>query len=207
MNFDEMPRDRELSDTVSDAGCQDSTQVDSGEQDAPIGRDDRAQKRPKMSDSVRSGATGKLLGLEDDGCGLTPRQANVLDLLVTGVPATKAAQMGGIARSTLYEWMKQDAFQAMLNRGRRERFTAVQTQVEALTPLAVNAVAQSLASGNERLGLQLLQGLGFLNGERAAIGSSDPAEVAAARKNNNQYQQIIKEFDRSLEATIRECIG
>ena len=175
------------------------------EGDTTIRRETETKKCLKTSHFVSS--EQQALGEEEDYWGLTPQQASVLGLLLMGIPTTKAARMTGVGRATVYRWMKQDEFQAMLNRGRRERMTAVETQIDALTPLAVNAVAQSLSGGNERLGLQMLKGLGFLKGEPAVIGSSDPAEVAAARKNKDQYKEIIKELDRSVETAIRECIG
>ena len=36
--------------------------------------------------------------------GITPRQAIIIDLLATGLTITKAAEQGGIARKTLYNW-------------------------------------------------------------------------------------------------------
>ena len=76
--------------------------------------------------------------------GITPRQAIVIDLLATGSTITKAAEQGGIARKTLYNWLETEAFQAALTARRRELAERVAESVQELGAACVGTLMDIL---------------------------------------------------------------
>ena len=104
---------------------------------------------------------------------ITPRQAIVIDLLATGSTITKAAEQGGIARKTLYNWLESEAFQAALEARRHELAERVKERVAELGQAAINTLLDVLAA-DESIGYQrkaqadlaerLLTGMGLLAG-------------------------------------------
>ncbi len=167
-----------------------ASEVVAQQEDREMGRADNAQKRLKAPHFVSSEETP--LDERAELWGLTPKQAEVLALLMVGTSVTRAAELSGVARATVYRWLEQcDGFQAMLNRGRREVQMTVRAQLEMLSQHAVSAVAQSLIAGNARTAMQLLRGLGFLPGKAAACGSSSPAQVAADRRDRQALNELL----------------
>ena len=180
-----------------------STEARDGQGDATMRRAENSQKR---RNAPQSAASDQPQGDESDFPGLTACQAEAVRLLTFGTPVAHAAQAIGVNRSTLFRWLEQDQFKALLNRGRQDRQTAIQTQLEMLAQRAVNAVAGRLDGGGDQTGMQLLKGLGFLPGVLTKIDSSDPKALAAARRNRSQYDEIIKALDASVEKAIHDCI-
>ena len=181
-----------------------SSEVIDGTGVVEMGRAEKPQKRPNAPQSAPSDAA---LGENPDFHGLTAPQVEGVRLLTVGTPVTHAARALGVSRSTFYRWLEQDQFNALVNRGRQDRQTAIQTQLDMLAQRAVAAVAGGLDDGGDRTGMQLLKGLGYLPGKLARIESSDPKALAAARKNRGLHDEIIKELDASLEKAIHDCIG
>ncbi len=127
--------------------------------------------------------------------GLTPKQAEVLALVLTGTSVTRAARLVGGSRSTVYRWLEQsEAFRAMLNRGRQETRMMVQAQLGTLAQHAVSTIAQALLAGNERIGVKLLKGLGFLSGREPTIGNSDPEVLAGKRREQENLAAMLAEL-------------
>ena len=57
--------------------------------------------------------------------GLAPIQAAIVEAMLAGNTITDAAAEAGVNRHTVHRWLKGDfAFQAALNRGRRETYRA-----------------------------------------------------------------------------------
>lgn len=92
---------------------------------------------------------------------------------------TDAAATAEVDRTTVHRWLKEDfAFQAALNRSRRDLREALQARLLGLAEKAAECVERSLAAGDSKAALALLKGLGLLPGELAKIGSDDPADLA-----------------------------
>jgi hypothetical protein len=115
----------------------------------------------------------------DAPAGITPRQAIVIDLLATGSTITKAAEQGGIARKTLYNWLETEAFQAALTARRRELAERVAERVQELGPACVGTLMDYLASdekdhygepGKVKLAERLIEKMGLLAGPMGKRG-------------------------------------
>lgn len=110
---------------------------------------------------------------------LTPSQERALTALLAGKTVTDAAATAEVDRTTVHRWLKEDfAFQAALNRSRRDLREALQARLLGLAEKAAECVERSLAAGDSKAALALLKGLGLLPGELAKIGSDDPADLA-----------------------------
>jgi len=109
----------------------------------------------------------------DAPAGITPRQAIVIDLLASGLTITKAAEQGGIARKTLYNWLETEAFQAALTARRRELAERVADGLKELGVACVGTLRDYLSSeekdhygepGQVKLAERLLKRMGLLSG-------------------------------------------
>ena len=104
--------------------------------------------------------------------GITPRQAIVIDLLATGSTLTKAAEQGGIARKTLYNWLENEEFQAALTARRKELAGLVAERVAELGHASIGTLIGYLASeatsnyepGQVKLAERLIEKMGLLAG-------------------------------------------
>jgi hypothetical protein len=86
-----------------------------------------------------------------------------------------------VDRTTVHRWLKDAyAFQAALNRGRRDLQEAMQARLLAQAEKAADAVERSITEGDGKTALALLKGLGLLSGERVKVGSDDPEQLAEA---------------------------
>jgi hypothetical protein len=109
---------------------------------------------------------------------LTPSQEKALAALLAGKSVTDAATVGEVDRTTVHRWLKDDfAFQAALNRGRRDLREAMQARLMGLAEKAAECVERSITEGDGKAALALLKGLGLLPGELPKIGSDDPADL------------------------------
>jgi hypothetical protein len=103
-------------------------------------------------------------------CAITPRQAIVVDLLATGSTITKAAQQGGIARKTLYNWLETEAFQAALATRRKEMADRVADRMAELGHASIGTLIGYLSSegtsgyepGQVKLAERLIEKMGLL---------------------------------------------
>jgi hypothetical protein len=90
----------------------------------------------------------------------SPSQEKALAALLAGRSVTDAAAAAEVNRSTVHHWMKVDfAFQAALNRGRRELREAIEARLMALAEKATECVEWAMAEGDGKAALALLKGL------------------------------------------------
>lgn len=109
---------------------------------------------------------------------ITPRQAIVIGLLATGSTITMAAEQGGIARKTLYNWLEADAFQAALAARRRELADRMADRVAELGHASIGTLIGYLASeatsgyepGQVKLAERLIEKMGLLAGSTGKPG-------------------------------------
>jgi hypothetical protein len=103
--------------------------------------------------------------------GITPRQAIVIDLLATGSTITKAAEQGGIARKTLYNWLATEAFQVALASRRKELADRVADRLAELGHASIGTLMDYLVSDDRddyeepckvRLAERLIEKMGLL---------------------------------------------
>jgi uncharacterized protein YchJ len=76
---------------------------------------------------------------------LTPAQQRVLTLLSAGSTATAAAQLAGVHRNTVGNWLRSSVFREALTQARRDQDLAWREQAESLAPQAIAAIQAILA--------------------------------------------------------------
>jgi DNA-binding CsgD family transcriptional regulator len=115
---------------------------------------------------------------------ITPRQAIVIDLLATGLTITKAAEQGGIARKTAYNWLESATFRAALDHRRREFAAHVADRVAELGQTCLTTLMDYLTSEDKdgygsqsrvKLAAELIEKMGLLAAPSPARRRSDPA--------------------------------
>ena len=123
---------------------------------------------------------------------LTPAQEKALAALLAGKSVTDAAATAEVDRTTVHRWLKDDfAFQAALNRGRRDLRDAMQSRLMALAERAADVVERAITDGDGRTALALLKVLGLLSGEAPKIGSADPEDLAADARKHEMFRSLV----------------
>jgi phage terminase small subunit len=77
---------------------------------------------------------------------LTPKQRKAIEALITSGDITQAAQTAGVARDTLYRWMRQEDFQAALNAAEAEAIETLARKLVRLGEKAAHTLAEAMDS-------------------------------------------------------------
>ncbi len=85
---------------------------------------------------------------------LTQRQIAALPRLLEPGPITMQARNAGISRNTLYRWLEDENFRECLERMREETLRYSQSEFQAITLKAVEAIEDALDSNDIRIRLQ-----------------------------------------------------
>ena len=85
---------------------------------------------------------------------LTQRQVLALPYLLRPGPITEQARNAGISRNTLYRWLEDENFRKCLERLREETLRFSQSEFQAITLMAVEAITDALESDDIRIRLQ-----------------------------------------------------
>ena len=85
---------------------------------------------------------------------LTQRQIVALPHLLRPGPITEQARNAGISRNTLYRWFEDEKFRECLERLREETLRFSQSEFQAITLKAVEAINDALDSNDIRIRLQ-----------------------------------------------------
>ena len=126
------------------------------------------------------------------------QQQRALELLTEGKSAAATAREAGIARSTLYQWMKFDAaFIAALNQWRDQMMEIGQARMLAMMERAADAVEKSLDAGDGKLGARVLEKMGVLAAPK--IGPTDAAGVTK--------KQALETSKRAQDHFLEELIA
>ena len=91
------------------------------------------------------------IGHPDGESTLTARQAKFLPVLLASPTYTKACRKGRVSRGTLYEWLRDPAFKAELDRQRAELTDQGLALLSQNVCKAVETLAGLLGSGDGRL--------------------------------------------------------
>ena len=81
--------------------------------------------------------------------GLTPRQYKAIEALLEAPTITAAAQAAGVARVTLYEWLKQGPFREALETARASLYRAGVDTLKGAAEKAAGRLIELLDSKNE----------------------------------------------------------
>jgi transposase-like protein len=89
------------------------------------------------------------------GSNVTPRQRIVLEELLTGATVKDASERAGVARKTVYAWMKKPAFKAALDAATREILDNLSRRMLALGSKAGNALEEDLTYDDKAPGARV----------------------------------------------------
>lgn len=110
--------------------------------------------------------------------GLTEVQERALELLLAGKTVTATAEAVGVDRRTVSRWRLEDAaFMAELNKRRLELRDAARAKLMAMVGTAIDAIHLSIAEGNAKTALALLEGLRII-GTDAERDSTETSRAA-----------------------------
>lgn len=109
---------------------------------------------------------------------LTPVQVRVLAGLLTGHTVTAAAADAGISCETVHRWLRKDyGFQAAFNCGQSEIVQEMKAVLLSTALAAAEIVGDAVQSGDVRVALAVLKGVGGLTGCSLQIGPDDEKEL------------------------------
>ncbi len=128
---------------------------------------------------------------------ISPAQAATVEAMLAGKTVSDAAAAAGVSRATVHRWLKDDfAFQAELNRGRREIRRTAFGNLERLAAKAAECLEKAIDQGNVKAALEVLKRLQLFAPSR--IGSDDPAELAveaeikATAREGNHKMRVMR---------------
>lgn len=120
--------------------------------------------------------------------GLSVNQQRALESIVQGVSLMETSKRVGVARSTLYEWLKKDVvFRAAYNKWHNMMDESCRTRLKMMAGKAMHAVEKALEGGDAKLALALLNGMGLI--KRSRVRATD-AEVL---KRRDEARRILGE--------------
>lgn len=122
----------------------------------------------------------------------TPKQEIALGELMMGRTVTDAASAAGVNRGTVHDWLNESTFHAEYDRRLQEMRTKAKARLMGLVDIAIDAVAEALARGDEKTALQLLKGMNLLDNQPRQI-EVKPAKVIdwdALQGGGNQPNEI-----------------
>jgi hypothetical protein len=123
---------------------------------------------------------------------LSKTQITALEGLLAGKTVVEAAEAAGVGRTTIHKWMRVDfAFQAALNRGRRDLAQAVACRVDQLAADAAECVGRAVREGDAKIALQILKHTNALAPRK--IGSDDELSLEM-----EHHEQAEKRHDQMV---------
>ncbi len=163
------------------------------------GREGAATRRASRPQRTRE-HWDKMSQIDPDST-LKPSQIKALEQLIQGSSATTAADAAGVSRSTLQRWLRTDYdFLAAYNAIRQSLLDDCETRLLALADRSVEVVASALEEGDARIALNILKGIGFMDGQRPEVGPSDPVLLRQAEENRDAEREVQEaQRIRSLE--------
>ena len=127
---------------------------------------------------------------------LSIRQANAIDLLLTGKTDSEVAQAVGVTRQTVNGWRNCNAeFIAELSTRRVALWEAQDDRIRDLVPQAVDLMGAKIRDGDLTAAVQLLRAAGYYSGDRRPRGPNEETEM------RKKLQQDL--FPKILEAMQR----
>jgi hypothetical protein len=154
-----------------------------------------------MSDMIlRNGAQSGVVGDGDAVETLPIAQRTALELLLEGKSVAETARSAGVARATVFRWLKDDpAFKAAYNLWHEEMEESCRSRLLMLTDKAAGALEKALEAGDAKAALQLLKGLGLIKPSGPRI--TDVEELKARQRIENKRRKA-KSFSDDLMASL-----
>lgn len=133
---------------------------------------------------------------------LTVEQQNAIDLLVTGISDREVAEKVGVSRQTVTNWRLNNlAFQAELNRKRKDMWGSSKDRMRALIPKAIDRLEKSLGDEADR------------NGPKVAIeviratGLHSDAECSFVEKESDDPRELAEEIAKKRKRKSSGLLG
>ena len=129
---------------------------------------------------------------------LTQPQIAALKTLATGATVTAAAQAAGVHRSTVYNWVRDNAsFSAALRHSKIQAAEVIDDEIRELAGLAIDAIRQLLASEKTPAATRLKAAQYVLH------GVAHPAlEILVAENKAFEFELTTAHEDSALDAEI-----
>ncbi len=106
---------------------------------------------------------------------LTPLQQKAILALVSQPTIGRASQETGIAERTIYNWMKQPAFQRGYREARRNSFSQAIGLCQRATPVAINVLAKIMSDGSAPFNSRVAAAIAVLKFGRESLEIDDLA--------------------------------
>jgi len=97
---------------------------------------------------------------------LTPVQVQVLAALAVGGTISHIAEVAGIHRSTIYNWLKDPTFAAEFDKSRHEYTETLRDQLRSLAATAIDTIRQLMEDPETPPSVRLKAALAVLNREQ-----------------------------------------
>ena len=129
---------------------------------------------------------------------LTQPQTAALKTLASGATVTAAAQAAGVHRSTVYNWVRDNAaFSAALRHSKIQAAEVIDDEIRELAPLALDTIRQLLASEKTPAATRLKAAQYVLH------GVAHPAlEIVVAENKAFEFELTTAHEDFALDAEI-----
>jgi hypothetical protein len=127
---------------------------------------------------------------------LIPAQTRVIMALVGGATVGAAAATVGTSRTTLYRWLDDPKFVAVLNRAKREQRDEVRGEIRTLAAGAIKTLREALESDQTATSLRVKVALGVLK----AIGVDEPEAIGSCRAEGVKQEWVYQDQVESLRA-------
>ena len=141
-----------------------------------------------------------------DGETLDPDQELALAALISGQPVTEAAKAAGCSRCTIWRWMTRNpVFAARLNQGKREVSDQIRAELQALGPLALSVIRQTLRDGtgdSYRDFQAAVKALELLTAMPAPTGPVDAQEMAVQLRFEADQREGRDEIIRATSSRV-----
>jgi terminase small subunit-like protein len=132
---------------------------------------------------------------------LAKEQQVVLEGLVVGKPLKELSEAAGVARSTIYRWMKHDAaFRAAYNQWHEQMLESGRSRLLMMVDTAADSLQKALEAGDSKAALELLRGMGVLKAR--AVGPTDAEEIR--RLNDLERRRKNVELGRAEESVTMD---
>lgn len=129
--------------------------------------------------------------------GLTPIQEKAAVMLAGGESITSVAEMLGVNRTTIYQWLQRITFRCYLNIQKQEATTNLRNGLFALYNDALQVIRASLQSSNDSIRLKAAM-MVIARVEATQIGDTDAKEVLrkAATHHQSSWSEMFDEIDK-----------
>ena len=128
---------------------------------------------------------------------LSVRQANAIDLLLTGKTDSEVAKAVRVTRQTVNGWRNGNPeFMVELSARRVSLWEAQDDRIRDLVPQAVDLLRTKIQDGNLAAAVQLLKSAGFYSGDRRPSRPGDAAEIYA-RMERDLRPKLMAALDKA----------